>query len=93
MAWPKGKPRKFEAKADVMPPVKVEQKPPEPKVEPPKAAVTSDRLWNPGPDMGSIKPPAPQEKDCDSCKHKGETHYGGPKGWCNVGGCNCQEFK
>jgi hypothetical protein len=47
--------------------------------------------WSPKPEMGHIQPPTPAEKVC-TCKHKGETHYGGPKGWCNVGGCNCQEF-
>ena len=70
--------KKFETKADVMPAVPVEAKP-----------------WTPKPDMGAIKAPTPAEKVCGNteCKHVGEKHYGGPKGWCNVGGCSCQEFK
>lgn len=75
---PKVKPVKFEQKADVVAPVKVEKSPVE---------------WKPEPDMGSIKPPAEAEKDCAGCLHKGTKHYGGPKGWCNVGDCRCQEFK
>lgn len=67
--------RKFNTKADMVPPVKMEQKP-----------------WKPEPDMGSVKAPVPAEKACE-CAHLGATHYGGPKGWCNTGGCDCQEFK
>lgn len=80
---PKGKRRKFETKSDVLPPVKVDQRPEPPKPEP----------WKPEPDMGTIAPPPPAEKVGVCCKHQKETHYGGPKGWCNVGGCSCQEFK
>ena len=47
--------------------------------------------WKPAPEMGKIKPPEEAEKICE-CGDKGGMHYGGPKGWCNRGGCNCQEF-
>ena len=50
-------------------------------------------VWSAKPDMGAIKPPAEGVKVCGNCPHQGATHYGGPRGWCNVGGCNCQEFK
>ena len=82
MAWPKGKRRKFETKSDVMPPVKVDQRPEPEKKEP----------WSAKPDMGTIAPPQKADKTCSTCRHKGDIHYGGPKGWCNFGGCNCQEF-
>lgn len=47
--------------------------------------------YQPKPDMGDIKEP-PKRTVCD-CKHEHSKHYGGPKDWCNVGGCLCQEFK
>ena len=80
---PKGKkkaeePVKFTQKADVMPPLKMDQSP---------------KPWSPSPDMGNITPPAPAEKVCGNCPHKKETHYGRSTDWCNVGGCECQSFK
>lgn len=44
----------------------------------------------------AVKPEMPKpevKKDLCECKHEKDAHYGGPKGWCNRGGCNCQEFK
>ena len=69
--------KKFETKTDVSPEVKISGPSP---VE-----------WKPSPDMGKITPPAESEKVC-ACLHKGADHYGGPRGWCNTGGCTCQEF-
>lgn len=48
--------------------------------------------WTPKPDMGKIKPPPPGHTLCE-CLHQKETHYGPDRDWCNVGGCQCQEFK
>jgi hypothetical protein len=48
--------------------------------------------YTPKPDMGKVQPPATAEKICE-CSHLGNVHYGGPKGWCNTGGCDCQVFK
>lgn len=77
----KAEPVKMEKKSDFVPPVKFDGPSP---VE-----------WRPAPDMGQIKPPAEAEKLCANadCTHKGVIHYGGPKGWCNVGGCVCEEFR
>lgn len=72
--------RKFTEKADMVPPVKIEQKP-------------EEKQWSPAPDMGSIKPPAPAEQVCKNCPHKKEKHYGPNTDWCNVGGCTCQKFQ
>ena len=58
---------------------------------PPTPSSPSPVEWKPAPEMGKIKPPEDAEKRCE-CLHKGGLHYGGPKGWCNFGGCNCQEF-
>lgn len=79
MPTPKSKSKlKFEKKSDVMPPVPVNVSPKE---------------WKPEPDMGSIKPPTPSAQPCGGCTHKKETHYGRLQDWCNVGGCECLEFK
>lgn len=36
---------------------------------------------------------APSEGGCKTCVHSSEVHYGGPTGWCNKPGCQCQSFK
>jgi len=82
MAWPKGKPReKKTAPAPTMP-------------------AASEGLaqgviegWIPTPDMGSIKPSPEAVKSCSACLHEKGHHYGSAKNWCNVRGCQCQEFK
>lgn len=51
-----------------------------------------EKKYVPKPDMGDIKPPPKQKSTC-ACYHEHSKHYGGPKDWCNVGGCLCQEFK
>ncbi len=48
--------------------------------------------WKPTPDMGHIKPPAPELKHCGGCHHLSADHYGPHKRWCNVRGCTCQDF-
>lgn len=48
-----------------------------------------DETWKPSPDMGSIKPPAPDVMKC-RCGHVGKIHYGSEHNWCNL--CNCQAF-
>ena len=73
----KAEPVKFTTKADVTPAAPVEKSPVE---------------WKPAPDMGKIKAPADAEKNCAGCPHKAGMHYGREKNWCNVGGCDCQEF-
>jgi hypothetical protein len=84
MGRPKGsknKPKttgtKFETKADMMPPIKIQ----------------ATEEWKPAPDMGAVKAPPESEKVCAGCQHKGGKHYGPAKPWCNVQGCSCQEFK
>lgn len=73
---PKEEPVNLESKSGFLPPVPSSPSPVE---------------WKPAPDMGKIKAPEEAEKMC-GCLHKGGVHYGGAKGWCNTGGCNCQEF-
>jgi hypothetical protein len=83
MAWQKGKRKKLETKSDVLPPVKVNQSP--------GKKEKKDEGWEPKPDMGKIAPPSPAQKSGKCCDHEKGMHYGGSKGWCNAGGCVCQE--
>lgn len=55
--------------------------------------IPNKKPWEPKPDMGKVAPPPEAEKVCLNCPEPKATHYGGPKGWCNAQGCNCQEFK
>lgn len=65
----------------------------EPVVDEIKNAATASlkEIFNPKPDMGPVKPPPVGELICN-CGHEKKLHFGGPRGWCNKTGCNCQGF-